>query len=253
MAAAVQGATPTGTLTAVPAAGTALGAEAAVGRPPNDALAAANHARSEIARPTITIHPAASTIGNHGKLLFRMMCIAGPLSFSFLSRISTLCAATDFNRRPALPWWTRTKVFRRWAHNRRRTPAYSQGNQTRAPARFLFAGEDGIISGWSPQLSSPLPHNVQSARVAVDNSGDSTVYKGLAITPAFDRLFATDFRHGKILPVPASPGTSKSDTTARWCSSWPRRRAGASATAPARGGGGAGTCTDPGLAEAERY
>ena len=125
--------------------------------------------------------------------------------------------------------------------------------ETTAPARFLFAGEDGIISGWSPQLSSPPPHNVQSARVAVDNSGDSTVYKGLAITPAFDRLFATDFRHGKILPVPASPGTSKSDTTARWCSSWPRRRAGASATAPARGGGGAGTCTDPGLAEAERY
>jgi uncharacterized protein (TIGR03118 family) len=70
--------------------------------------------------------------------------------------------------------------------------------ETTAPARFLFAGEDGIISGWSPQLSSPPPHNVQSARVAVDNSGDSTVYKGLAITPSFDRLFATDFRHGKI-------------------------------------------------------
>src|SRR5207245_7451257 len=47
-----------------------------------------------------------------------------------------------------------------------------------------------------------------------------------------------------ILPVPASPGTSKSDTTARWCSSWLRPPAGASATAPAPGGGGAGTCTD---------
>src|SRR2546428_5672512 len=141
VAAAVQGATPTGTLTAVPAAGTALGAEAAVGRPPNDALAAANHARSEIARPTITIHPAASTIGNHGKLLFRMMCIAGPLSFSFLSRISTLCAATDFNRRPALPWWTRTKVFRRWAHNRRRPPAYWQGNHVSAARQDRTAKE----------------------------------------------------------------------------------------------------------------
>src|SRR2546428_10903636 len=141
VAAAVQGATPTGTLTAVPAAGTALGAEAAVGRPPTDALAAANPARSEIARPTITIHPAASTIGNHGKLLFRMMCIAGPLSFSFLSRISTLCAATDFNRRPALPWWTRTKVFRRWAHNRRRPPAYWQGNHVSAARHDRTAKE----------------------------------------------------------------------------------------------------------------
>jgi len=75
IAAAAHGVTPIGILTAL-AGGTAFRAEATVERPSNDALAAANHARSRIARLIIKIHPAASTTGNHGKLLFKMMCIA---------------------------------------------------------------------------------------------------------------------------------------------------------------------------------
>ncbi len=75
IAAAAHGVTPIGILTVV-AAGTALGAEATVERPSNDELAAANHARSRTARLIIKIHPVASTTGNHGKLLFKMMRIA---------------------------------------------------------------------------------------------------------------------------------------------------------------------------------
>ena len=66
IAAAEHGVTPIGILTAV-AVGTTLGAEATVDRPSNEALAAANHARSRVARLIIKIHPAASTIGNHGR------------------------------------------------------------------------------------------------------------------------------------------------------------------------------------------
>lgn len=54
--------------------------------------------------------------------------------------------------------------------------------------RFLFATEDGTISGWQGSLGT-------TAAVRVDNSG-SAVYKGLAI--AGDRIFATDFAGGKV-------------------------------------------------------
>jgi uncharacterized protein (TIGR03118 family) len=64
---------------------------------------------------------------------------------------------------------------------------------TTAPSRFIFAGEDGTIAGWSPAL---VPNT--RAKILVDNSAAGSVYKGLAITPAFDRLFATDFVHGKV-------------------------------------------------------
>src|SRR5438105_12723407 len=74
-AAAAHGATRIGTLTAVEAGETALATEAPGG--PNDALAAANHSSSGIARLIIKTHPAARTTGNQGKFLFKMMRIAG--------------------------------------------------------------------------------------------------------------------------------------------------------------------------------
>jgi len=58
------------------------------------------------------------------------------------------------------------------------------------PARFIFASEDGTISGWNPAVAATL------AVVAVDNSAGGAVYKGLAIasTASGDRLDAANFR-----------------------------------------------------------
>ena len=88
------------------------------------------------------------------------------------------------------------------------------------PARFIFASEDGTISGWNPNVPPPVAPATRSTTtvVVVDNSSASTdsgaVYKGIAIasTPAGDRLYATNFRDARVevfgpdfAPVP-SPG-----------------------------------------------
>jgi uncharacterized protein (TIGR03118 family) len=66
-------------------------------------------------------------------------------------------------------------------------------NGVSGPALFLFATEDGTISGWNPTVDPT------HAILAVDNSTTS-VYKGLALgtntTGTF--LFASNFRTGKI-------------------------------------------------------
>ncbi len=61
-------------------------------------------------------------------------------------------------------------------------------------ASFLFATEDGVIAGWSPSV------DLVNARIAVDNSHENAVYKGLAIagTGATFQLYAADFRHRRI-------------------------------------------------------
>ncbi|HYY51654.1 MAG TPA: TIGR03118 family protein [Myxococcales bacterium] len=66
-----------------------------------------------------------------------------------------------------------------------------------APARFIFATEDGKIAGWAPTV--PAPGSTQ-ATVAVDNSAAGSVYKGLAIasTAAGAFLYATDFHNGAV-------------------------------------------------------
>src|SRR5213594_1298752 len=66
--------------------------------------------------------------------------------------------------------------------------AVSNGTAT-APARFIFATEEGTILGWSPAVAPT------QAVVAVDNSAGGAIYKGLAIagTAAGDRLYATNF------------------------------------------------------------
>ena len=58
------------------------------------------------------------------------------------------------------------------------------------PARFIFASEDGTISGWNPAVAPTR------AIVAVDNSATGAVYKGLAI--AGDRLYASNFHAGTV-------------------------------------------------------
>jgi uncharacterized protein (TIGR03118 family) len=70
---------------------------------------------------------------------------------------------------------------------------------TSAPALFIFATEDGTISGWAPQV------DLHNAILEVDNSANPTaasgaVYKGLAPGTAngADFLYATNFRAARI-------------------------------------------------------
>ncbi len=63
-----------------------------------------------------------------------------------------------------------------------------------APARFLYACEDGRIRAWSPTV----PHGWSNQTVvAVDGSGTAAVFKGLALTHG--RLYVTDFHNGHVL------------------------------------------------------
>jgi uncharacterized protein (TIGR03118 family) len=61
------------------------------------------------------------------------------------------------------------------------------------PAKIIFVGEDGIISGWNAQLSSS---NAFVAR----NNGASAVYKGATLGTAGSHnfLYVTNFRSGQV-------------------------------------------------------
>jgi uncharacterized protein (TIGR03118 family) len=68
-------------------------------------------------------------------------------------------------------------------------------NDVSAPSRFLFASEDGTISGWTTVVDPT------HALLAVDNSSSGAVYKGLALaTDPADHsfLYAADFSRGTI-------------------------------------------------------
>src|SRR5207302_5348125 len=77
------------------------------------------------------------------------------------------------------------------------TPDFSvtSGGKT-GKAIFIFATEDGTISGWSPTV------NGTQAILAADESnlGGGAVYKGLAIasTSSGNFLYASDFRNGLV-------------------------------------------------------
>lgn len=62
------------------------------------------------------------------------------------------------------------------------------------PAVFLFATEDGTISGWNPAV------NLNSAILKIDNSQQGAIYKGLAIAKegAVTRLYTTNFATGQV-------------------------------------------------------
>ncbi len=70
--------------------------------------------------------------------------------------------------------------------------------ESRGPARFLFATEDGTIVGWNPGV--PEGNISRQTFVAVDSTVDGAAYKGLALatTAEGDRLYAADFRNGRI-------------------------------------------------------
>jgi uncharacterized protein (TIGR03118 family) len=62
------------------------------------------------------------------------------------------------------------------------------------PSRFIFATEDGSISGWAPTVD--LTH----ALLAVPHSSDGAIYKGLALggNGSGHLLYAADFHNNKI-------------------------------------------------------
>jgi uncharacterized protein (TIGR03118 family) len=68
------------------------------------------------------------------------------------------------------------------------------GGGRAAPARFLYACEDGRIRAWSPGV--PHAWSTQT-EVAVDASASGAVFRGLALTSG--RLYATDFHNARVL------------------------------------------------------
>ena len=68
------------------------------------------------------------------------------------------------------------------------------------PARFIFASEDGSISGWNPGVPPPPPMHVSSEAIAAVPASDANVYKGIAIasTISGDFLYASNFRAGTV-------------------------------------------------------
>jgi uncharacterized protein (TIGR03118 family) len=63
-----------------------------------------------------------------------------------------------------------------------------------APARFLYACEDGMIRAWTPTV--PKAWSTEAV-VAVDTGPSGTVFRGLTL--ASGRLYATDFHNARVL------------------------------------------------------
>ncbi|WP_336489277.1 TIGR03118 family protein [Methylobacterium nigriterrae] len=78
--------------------------------------------------------------------------------------------------------------------NDTRTGFNVSSNGHTAPSSFIFATEDGTLSGWSPTVDSA------SSVLAVDNSAAGAVYKGLALghTGNDSFLFAANFHAGTV-------------------------------------------------------
>jgi uncharacterized protein (TIGR03118 family) len=63
-----------------------------------------------------------------------------------------------------------------------------------APAKFLYACEDGMIRGWAPTV----PHGWSNeAVVAYDSGASGAVYRGLTL--AGGHLYVTDFHNARVL------------------------------------------------------
>jgi uncharacterized protein (TIGR03118 family) len=70
-------------------------------------------------------------------------------------------------------------------------PVRAQGRS--APARFVYACEDGMIRAWTPTVPDAWSTR---AEVTVDAAGEAAVFRGLAL--AVGRLYATDFHNGRV-------------------------------------------------------
>jgi uncharacterized protein (TIGR03118 family) len=69
-----------------------------------------------------------------------------------------------------------------------------RGGGEAAPARFLYACEDGTIRGWAPTIPGGWSTTTE---VAVDAGLSGAVLRGLTL--AGRRLYATDFHNGRVL------------------------------------------------------
>jgi uncharacterized protein (TIGR03118 family) len=69
-----------------------------------------------------------------------------------------------------------------------------------APARFLFAAEDGTISGWSSAVQPPPPTHLFIVVPNAAAPAHGAVYKGLAVasTASGDFLYAADFHNNHV-------------------------------------------------------
>jgi uncharacterized protein (TIGR03118 family) len=66
-----------------------------------------------------------------------------------------------------------------------------------APALFIFASENGDITGWARNVPPPPPGGFSNQAVTAF-SDPNAVYKGLAIDTTTPRIFAANFRAGTI-------------------------------------------------------
>jgi uncharacterized protein (TIGR03118 family) len=64
-------------------------------------------------------------------------------------------------------------------------------------ARFIFASENGDITGWAPNVPAQPPGHFSNQAVPAF-SDPNAVYKGLAIDTTTPRIYATNFRAGTI-------------------------------------------------------
>jgi uncharacterized protein (TIGR03118 family) len=79
------------------------------------------------------------------------------------------------------------------AYNPSTVFAVSENGQS-APAEYVFDGEDGRITAWSPSV------DLNNAIVMVDNSASGAVYKGITLATGGlkKRMFAANFHSGQI-------------------------------------------------------
>jgi uncharacterized protein (TIGR03118 family) len=63
---------------------------------------------------------------------------------------------------------------------------------SKGPSYFMFDSESGQITGWNPTV------DFANAIVAVDNSAQGSVYKGLALDETDSLLFAADFHNNQV-------------------------------------------------------
>jgi len=68
------------------------------------------------------------------------------------------------------------------------------GGGRSAPARFIYACEDGMIRGWAPTVPDGWS---EQAVVAVDTGASGTIFRGVTI--ARGKLYAADFHNDRIL------------------------------------------------------
>ncbi|MBV8480715.1 MAG: TIGR03118 family protein, partial [Actinobacteria bacterium] len=67
------------------------------------------------------------------------------------------------------------------------------GGGRSAPARFVYACEDGNLRAWTPTVPTDWS---KAAEVTVDETGQAAIFRGVAF--AHGLLYATDFHNGRV-------------------------------------------------------